>query len=311
MTNQTSALKPAIKIGPKDWREKLVQSKAQYCEVWYRVDQPEKYSDMLAYLSQHNIKAGLHFWGMLDHNMFPNIAYPDQHILTSTIKQIEQCIDVAAQHQCHYVNIHSGNRIMLTIDFTNQTLLPAPAYKKISLAKAAKVQTDTISQLHRYAASREVLLLTESIPQQVFPGWNNLDNRLHPIPQYPVDLKLLFSMIQKHNFNFTNDISHTFCDQYDQPLTVLWRALVQNTKRFAPYTKLIHLNTLIPPYNGTDSHHGITPNDFSIAGIFPTRIKLIQLLKMFRQRDDVWIVNEPHHDHVDNFFALQRLLTEI
>ncbi|HZZ98707.1 MAG TPA: hypothetical protein VFG51_02120, partial [Candidatus Saccharimonadia bacterium] len=71
-------LKPGIKVGPNpEAISTLEQSGAKYTELWYRVDWESRYSELFEYISAHDIAAGLHFWGLLDGGLQPNIAYPD------------------------------------------------------------------------------------------------------------------------------------------------------------------------------------------------------------------------------------------
>ena len=118
----------------------------------------------------------------------------------------------------------------------------------------------------------------------------------------------LIRRAQLDGISITNDFCHTFADEFDKPVEQLWQALWEKTRTLAPQTRLLHINTTIPPYNGTDTHNGITAADFQLPGVFPTKEKLIQLLQLFNHRHDVWAINEPSTDHAGNYFSLKNLL---
>src|SRR5262245_52049191 len=115
---------PGIKIGPKDWREKLEKTQAQYCEVWYRVDWEERYKEMFEYLKDHNIHTGLHFWGVLENGIMPNLAYPDEKIWKPSFELMKKNIDIAAQHHFRYINIHVGNASLEKMDLDGHRSIP-------------------------------------------------------------------------------------------------------------------------------------------------------------------------------------------
>ena len=62
--------------------------------------------------------------------------------------------------------------------------------------------------------------------------------------------------------------------------------------RLAPYTRHVHLSTLVPPCNGTDGHSGFLPGDYG-AGAIPYRKQLLALLEPFVQTG-AWLIPEPH-----------------
>ncbi|MBI2010550.1 MAG: TIM barrel protein [Candidatus Chisholmbacteria bacterium] len=300
-------IKPGIKVGPDDWRERLQKSGARYCEVWFRIDQRHLYQEMFSYLKKQGINAGLHFWGILKGGYEPNVAYPGP-TLRQTLKLIRHTIDVAASFKLRYVNIHCGNRQLIKVNLKKQIFSPIGA-GEVSLHDSENTLEKSWLLLHQYARRQNVLLLVETVPARTATGSMLIStSRLKPTSQFAVPVKIILKLAQKHHLFVTNDFCHTFADEYDQPLDALWRTLYTKSKLLAPYTKLLHLNSVIPPYNGTDSHHGITDNDFNLPGIFPPKEKLIELLKFFKNRNDVWAINEPSHQHTTNFRALTKIL---
>lgn len=293
--------KLGIKLGPKNWKKRLVKTKANYCEVWFNLNHASDYFPMFSYLKKHAINTGLHFWATLKSGHEPNIAYPGP-TLVETLALIKKNIDIASLNGFTYVNIHCGNRALITMDLAKLTFQPDQNYPVISLPEAEIIQRRSILELHRYALSKQVLFLTETIPSRTFGSVSDY---------YSMPVKSLIKAAQLLKIFITNDLCHTFADEANKPLPQLWQALWNKTVALAPYTKLLHLNTVIAPYNGTDSHHGITDKDFQNKDIFPTKDKLLKILRLFKSRNDIWLVNEPKSDHEINYFSLEKLTRRV
>jgi hypothetical protein len=67
---------------------------------------------------------------------------------------------------------------------------------------------------------------------------------------------------------------------------------------------------MIPPYNGTDNHDTFENPIFKTNNAIPNHRQMIELLKLFINRDDVWILAEPKDDHVKNYFIVKKLLEQ-
>lgn len=301
-------IKPGIKIAPTGWRSRLERSHAKYTEVWYNCQEPATYREMFAYLRKQGINAGLHFWGVIEGRYEPNLAYPGV-VLQETIRLIKATIDVAAEHHFHYVVAHCGNRRLVKLNLKQQLFSPDVHSTLISLETAQTTLEQSFKELRHYASQRGILFLVETVVAKTGAGsMLTLNGRLNAVDYFTVPVQALIDLSQKHNLPVANDFCHTFGDDYDKPLPQLWRSLWRKTKALAPYTKLVHINTVVPPYNGTDSHGGITDKDFQIKGAFPTKTRLKELLRLFKNRNDVWAINEPRRDHVGNYQALVKLL---
>lgn len=309
MIQLISMIKPGIKIGPKDWKDKLIKSQAKYCEVWFRVDKLDWYKEMFSYLKENKINTGLHFWGLIDNRLEPNIAYPGP-TLNKSLDLMKQAIDIAAFNHFNYVNIHQGNYNLIEINLEKSIFKPASKDNLISIRQAETIQKQSLKKLLSYAKDKNVLLLVESATARSARGGSyDLKARLKTRSQHTLPVKTLIYRAKNDNAFVTNDFGHIFCDEFDKPVDKLWQALWEKSVLLAPFTKLLHINSVIPPFNGTDTHHGITEEDFKIKGIFPTKDKLKKLLSLFKNRDDVWAIGEPRENHVANFNALKKLLT--
>lgn len=306
------SLHPGLKVGPIDWKNRLEKSGARYCEVWYNALEPDKYANLFQHLSQNQIHTGLHFWGAIDQIWEPNVAYPGS-TLEKTLNLIKGTIDTAATHSFEYVNIHCGNRRLIKVNLIEQCFLPDKTSRELTLEEAESIQTQSLHELNTYAQSKHVLFLVETIPAKTpTVGFTNHPNaRLEVTSQYSLPVTSVIRRAQQDGISITNDFCHTFGDEFDQPIDKLWQSLWNKTLALAPQTRLLHVNTVVPPYNGTDSHHGITAADFKLPGIFPTRQKFIELLGLFKSRNDVWAINEPSNHHVENYQSLVKLISEL
>lgn len=303
-------LLPGIKLGPRDWSEKLNASNASIAEIWYRVDQPGNYTAMIDELNHRGIRFGLHFWGVTSSGHEANLAYPGKN-QTESIALIRQCIDDAGKAGATYVNIHSGNYSLMLIDFAKETLLPDDTYPLINPQTAANTRNQALQGLGAYAQANQVNLLVEAIPAKVANGkWLDAKARLNPVPEYPAPLTGLDALCEQGCIGFTNDFCHTFSIEFDQPRAYLYARFSEITRALAPYTQVVHVNTLTAPYNGSDAHGGILPDELNYHTVFPNQQEFRHLLQLLTTAtgSDVWLIGEPKQHHVENYVALKNLL---
>lgn len=295
-----------FKTGPTNFEEgkKIVlEEGATMCEVWFRVDKADEYSDMLAWLAKHNVRAGLHHWGLIDGTFKTNITSPDAHIRQETIKQIKETIDIGARIGCAYVNAHCGARATEKISFVEdaQELV---GFESADEQLSKNLFFEATGKLFKYARQQEVLLTIETLPGlEKRSGYARYDT-YDPVS---TNYRTLLTMAKKGGY-IANDITHTASQIFleTQDIQLVWQRLYAFTKEAVPYTRLLHVNTFPPPFNGTDSHHGILPEDFEIGG-FPSREQVSSLLALFKGRDDVFAVPEPQDKMRKNFLALREL----
>lgn len=304
-------MKLGVKIGPtSNWQKVLEQTQARYCEVWFRLDWLEKFQPMFNYLRQNQIKFGLHFWAVLNQGFEPNLIWENNGIATDSQRLMQQTIDIAHQIGAHYVNVHAGSLRLkkLYLDKERLELDPQPA---VDLVEAQASLLHRCQFLHQYAQSRHVLFLVETLPKYDSPQWSDLPlGRLNPQPTQNISPPTLFSL-SSHGILITNDFAHLASSWDDLSPQQLWLNTWRFTKKLLAQTKLIHCNTVTPPFNGTDSHNGVLPQDFS-AGVFPNQAQLIKLLSLFKHRDEVWIIPEPPAEvMVKNYLVLKQLINQI
>lgn len=294
--------KPGIKIGPGHWQDTLTQSQAEYCEVWYRADRERDYDAMFAYLEEHCIKTGLHYWAVLEGNIMPNLAYPDPTIWKPTLTSMQKTIATAAQHRFSYVNIHVGNAGLVSV-FLDEYRSALVKHSEVAVKIAEKTFLTNMFTLQDFAKRSKVLLIVETIPPFEPNNWYDPHGRTAYHRNFGLSNHFVEALGKDYGIAINNDISHTAAECTSSDRSALWTYLLERTRALAPYTRLMHINTLREPFNGTDSHDGILDTDFE-RGVFPTKPQLHTLLHLFANRDDVWLINEPHTDHVANYRAL-------
>ncbi|MEO6077966.1 MAG: TIM barrel protein [Candidatus Andersenbacteria bacterium] len=295
-----------IKTGPKNFEEgqaTVTDAGARMAEIWFDVTKAFEYNDMLEWLTKHNVAIGLHHWGIVDKNLKTNLATQDEAVREETMRQIKQTIDIGASIGCAYVNAHPGAEALETIDFTNwkQTMLEDKTTPE-DIARNLFLQA--AQELTAYAQSKQVLLTLESITARE-SAINHDRFDIYDSGNMSLDA---LEEATKNGAWFANDISHTGTHLLveHENKSKAWEELINFSTRLAPRTRLIHMNIITPPYNGTDSHDGITDADFS-QDTFPDKQGVIAFLQLFKNRGDVYVVNEPKGGVMGNFKALQKL----
>ena len=298
-----------IKIGPRNWKEILSSYSPSCCEVWFRADRVSLYEAMFSELRERCIPTGLHFWGILPGGIQPNFAFPDEDVRKPSLALVKACIDVASEHDFTYVNIHPGSYRLSRVNLDRLFMRPIQG-RETTPDAGNLVLAENMQELSEYAQKCGVLFLVETIPAREPMHFRDLTSgRRRSQDMRNVPVSELVKLTQQ-GFFVCNDFCHTTMDIISDDREFLFRELFRKTKRLAPQTKLVHLNTLPPPFNGTDGHLGIRRQDFT-EDVFPTREQIKQLLSLFVDRDDVWVIPEPFSDHVDNTTALEELLEEI
>ena len=300
---------PGIKIGPRNWKEILSSYSPQCCEVWFRVDQITQYEEMFSTLQENRIPTGLHFWGILPGGLMPNFAYPDEDVRGPSLKLVKQSIDVASEHGFSYVNIHPGSYRLSRVNLDRLFMRPIQG-RETTESEGNMVLAENIQELTRYAQRRGVLFLVETVPAREPLHFRDLTSgrrRSQDMRNVPVSALV---NLARPGFFICNDLCHTTMDIISDDRDFLFQQLLEKTKLLSDKTRLIHVNTMPPPFNGTDGHLGIRRQDFS-EDIFPAREQLKQLLSLFVDRDDVWVIPEPFSDHIENTRALKKMIEEV
>ena len=229
--------KPGIKIGPNNWEQNITQSNAEYCEVWFNVTTPQIYQDMFSFLKKRGVHTGLHFWGTLQDNLMPNIAYPSPNILNPTINQIKKTIDFAATWGFFYVNIHIGASSLERMFFETHALEPVTG-SQVPLEKAEQTSLETLAILQDYADKKNVLLIVETVPSHNAQNYLDSQARLHNVfPTHALSSFVIEKAAKELGVAVNNDLSHTAAGLVTESREELWKFLFDRTQKLAPYTK--------------------------------------------------------------------------
>ncbi|MBI4034821.1 MAG: hypothetical protein HY381_00305 [Candidatus Chisholmbacteria bacterium] len=298
-----------VKIALQSWQEVLQTTQAQYCEVLFRLDLAAKFTPMFDHLRTHHVSFGLHFWASLPGGFEPNLAFEPQGIADHSHQLMAQTLKLASQVGAAYINIHPGSLTLTKIDLDHQSMALVPD-AKVTPEQALQSLLARTRQLRQLADSLNLLFLVETLPKHGASHWRDDSGRLKVILSHNISPDMILHLAQAGQF-ITNDFGHTTASWVTDDMNQLWRHVYSTSRQLAPQTKLIHLNTIAPPFNGTDSHAGVLPADFT-AGVFPNRNQILDLLHLYQNRDDIWIIPEPPAETmVQNYHAIKALLQEI
>jgi len=299
-----------IKIGPDTWKEPLKNTKASLCEIWYRFDWEEKYRDVFDYLKKHDVKTGLHFWGTCKDNIYPSLVTGNEGIRRESIGLMKRVIKIASGNGFNYVNVHPEARRLFKLIFPAGKVLLLNEETKDEEALANLISSG--KELTDFADKNKVLLTIETIPRlssAVF--WEDIKGEK---PDNLLDLKAVpsswFTKLGEEKIAINFDIGHTMTETLSTDPQVQIKEVKEKAVKLAPYTKIVHFSSTVPPFNGIDSHNGFTGDDYR-KGAIPSLADAEDLLRIFSQNKDVLIVPEPYDKHTENHFILQKIVNRI
>lgn len=299
-----------IKVGPhKQSFLDLAFTRAPFAEVWFNINRADDYNELFDELKRRKMQVGLHFWGALEDGTWTNIAYPDTNLIRESVSMIKKTIDIATSHGFDYVNIHPGCAARVGIDFdaNRMDLRSAP----IPLEQAIPLFVENALTLHRYAQERDIVFTVETVPSRVVIDWyddvaRNDPDKIMNVYELPIEA---IEAAAKAGLWVANDFGHTAAIAADDRQTIV-QHLREKTLQLATRTRLIHLGFLIPPFNGTDFHNVLDNPLLETNQSVPNKIQMLELLKLFQSRDDIWILTEPNSRHTENYFLAQKILEE-
>lgn len=299
-----------FKTGPRNFEEgqRIVEEDhAQLCEMWFDVTRANIYDDMIGWLQEQNVVVGLHHWGLVDGQYKTNLATNNSQVRKETIQQIKTTIDIGARINCAYVNAHPGARYLERNNFVKEAQELVP-HTETPTEESDRLFLEATQELHEYAEQKGVLLTIETLPAAEAPTPRDRENKYEP---GNVPLPIMQKMCEQGGY-IANDITHTAgqlaLDSADKKS--MWTSLLSFTNAIKNQTRLLHINTVTPPYNGTDSHDGVTDEDFSRES-FPSREQIKELLSVFKDTN-VFVVPEPQTGTMQaNYRTLKTIVSEI
>jgi len=285
--------------------ERIAHANPPFVEVWFNVNDSDRYIDLFAELKRRKTDAGLHFWGLLDGNISPNLAYPDATIIRETQTLMKRTIDIAQANGFSYVNVHPGAAALSKVNYEAERY--DLASKPVETDLAIQTFLEAAPSIRDYAQTHDVVFTVETVPPRITRGWYNADTRLAPDTIYELPDSAIIQAAQM-GFWVANDFVHTAANATSDDAQTVFDHVVTVTDALAAQTRLIHMGFLVPPYNGTDHHGSLTDPIFGTAQAVPNKSQIVDLLKRFNNRDDVWILVEPNKDHVKNYLLAKKLL---
>ncbi|MCX6791938.1 MAG: hypothetical protein NT149_02780 [Candidatus Gottesmanbacteria bacterium] len=299
-------MKLGIKVAPGNaWKRNIEATHPAMVEIWYNASKPADYDDMFAYVSAQNLDIGLHYWGALPNNLLTNISYPDPSVTKPSLELMYATIDVATKHKCVYVNVHPDLYSLLHVNFDTMDIRVMS--ESADSSSTCRTFIKNILNLNDYAKSRGVILTIETVPMRDTPTWNPNRDRTDVINTHQMSIDVLIDLAHR-GVAIANDLSHTACNLISNNHADIWRFLYDTTKTLSSATRLIHLGFIVPPYNGVDNHDSLDNPVLNSDDAIPNKKQMIELLKLFGNRDDVWILVEPKTDHVKNYFLARGIL---
>lgn len=304
-------MKQGIKVGlkfEKQAYEDLNATNPDCVEVWYGATPiGNDYSNLFKELRRRKIDVGLHFWGARDDGVSANISYPDHDLIDFSMKAIEETVDEACRNSFKYVNIHPGSRAKVKVDFVKAefTLASDP----VDFQTSQNIFLENSLILNDYAKKRGIVLTIETIPPRVPANWLKRETG-EAIDIHELTVEVIVEAARR-GLTVANDLEHTAANKIVDNPNEIYEFLREITVQIAPSTKLIHLGFLKPPYNGTDTHDSMEDAVFLTERAVPNREQMKELLKLFKNRDDIWLIPEPHNHHVENYAILKKMLEEI
>lgn len=287
--------------------DRLNGANPQLAEVWFNANDPKAYTGLFEALKRKGCDVGLHFWGMLDNDIGPNIAYPNDKTIAASLDLMRQTIDIASENYFQYVNIHPGSAALSQVNYKKERydILGDP----VDMDDAIGLFLKNAKELHEYAISKNVVFTVETVPARITDGWYDEQARLKPKNVYELPATAIIQAAQI-GIPVANDFCHTAANVITDDPDVIWTFLLGTTKLLAPQTRLIHLGFVMPPFNGSDNHDQLDNPLLDTDQTVPNKKQMIELLKLFTNRPDVWILAEPKDDHVKNYHLVQKLVEE-
>lgn len=296
-----------FKTGPRTWdvaKKIVTEDGATLCEIWFQIEKADEYKEILNWLQRHNVQVGLHHWGIAPGNHKTNLMTNHADIRNTTIQQIKRTIDIAAEIKAVYVNAHPGALNLEKINFAehSQALVPNSA---TPVAEAQKLLLAAAQELNTHAKEKGVVLTIETLPGAENEHYEARDNWYDPGNATLADMEMLI----KAGTSIANDITHTTSSiaRTSADPEYMWVELLAFTKRTQQQTRLIHLNTMVPPFDGTDTHNGFLAEDWQ-ANAWPAHEQLIEFLTLFKDRNNVFVIPEPNKNMQENYRVLKKIV---
>lgn len=285
----------------------LAAARPDFCELWFHSGKIDEYKALFEYLKQQNIRAGIHFWGMTQDGILANFAYPDAEILYKSREMAFQTLEAAAKHKALYVNFHPTGSCLTRVSFEKEYFDPYTS--PVPLKTALPILTESFTLLASRAKSYGIPICIESVPLNALGHpWRGMIGRHKPVFIGEFSMLDVKSLLSIDNVYFANDFGHSAGTIKTTDRQAVFNRLKDISEKFLEETKLLHVGYIVPPYNGTDYHGCLYYDELKTPVAVPNETELINLLKLYSTRKDVYALVEPETDHVRNFQVLKTLV---
>jgi sugar phosphate isomerase/epimerase len=296
-----------IKVGPDRWRDKLedprvpIRLLVERAEVYFDLARLDAYGPLFSWLRERGMRGGLHASTTLAGGLMPNLGSADAVVRAASASLLRRTIDVAAEAGMRHVVVHPGSCRDWGIRGGRTYCRGAPA----TPGERDRQIIDGVLRLAAYAAEQDVALLAENMPAYDFASYDPVD-RVHVVDVGFVPYRLLAGLGER-GVGLCVDVGHLYGEMSAQrPGVDPTPQVMAATRALAPYARLVHLSTVVPPWNGTDSHNGFLDEDYALGAI-PTRAQLLGWLGLF-SGDGICAIPEPSGEaavHLDNVRVLR------
>lgn len=303
-------MKAGIKVGPLDGIEILKKTKAEYCEIWFRLDWYKKYTPLFDYCRRNNINFGLHFWAMTSDGFFPSLLNLNNKTVNETYTLIKQTIRIAGRINAKYVCFHPESYRSVLLDLNKKKIRVINPNSLLNRKKSFNQLIYLLEKIRDYGLKKRVTPFIETVPKYMPADFSNLQKSGIKLEKSEGLETEKFFQLAEMGFPICLDFGHTLAQLVTEDRKKLFNYLYLAAKKMKKTIGLIHVTTNKPPFIGVDSHHGILGEDFK-KKVIPNRKQLIQLLSLFVDKD-VWLIPEPAIEKmIANHFELKKIVEEI
>jgi sugar phosphate isomerase/epimerase len=275
-----------IKIGPDNWQDKLDNDiHVRHVEVYFDLDCVDAYASMFDWLRRHDIEASLHFSTALPGERMPNLATADDEVRKASLSRMRATLDVAASAGARYVIVHPGSYAVWGIREGKSFVEP----KRTPPAEGDRRMREGLLALDAYGRARGVRLLAENMPAREYGAYDPMDRQHTLDVGFPSHAHL--GPLGEAGVGLCVDVGHLYAEAIlHTGGPDCFAEVVSAARSLAPYTRCVHLSTVVPPWNGTDSHNGFLAQDYA-QGAVPSRQDTLAWLRLFDP--EVWVIPEP------------------
>jgi sugar phosphate isomerase/epimerase len=297
-----------IKVGLENWRAKLDNDlDIRAVEVHFDLTRLDAYEPLFGWLRDRGVAAGLHASTALDGGVLTNLVSEDQAVRQASIALTRRTLDVAAAHGMRFVILHPGS-------YLNWGIWQGRCFtvgKPVSPEAGNRRVVDEVVRLAAYGRQRGVDLWAENLPGRDYASYEPIDREQTLDVGFPPHTVL--RQVGEHGVGLCVDVGHAYAEAMaHSPGVDCFAEMVEATRVLVPYACHLHLSTIVPPWNGTDSHNGFLPEDYA-QGAVPTREQLLAWLRLFDGRD-LWVIPEPYGGpdvHLANYGLLQAWMEQL